>query len=103
MKIVSFSKKKMQAFVAAYVFALANMVSEAQAAGNIKSNINTLIQAGSGLNTGITVGFGIFALFKWIEYFGDFKPESALKNALVPAMLTFLTFQWATVLGWVLG
>lgn len=74
----------------------------AYAAGNMKGNINTIIQNPQ-IAAGITVGFGILALFKWIQYFGDFKPESALQNAIVPAMLTFLTFQWQTVLGWVLG
>jgi len=68
----------------------------------MKGNMNTIIQDPR-IAAGITVGFGILALFRWIQYFGNFKPESALQEAIVPAMLTFLTFQWATVLGWVLA
>ena len=53
------------------------------------------------LQIAITMGFGIFAAYKWFEYFSGFKPESAMINIILPAVLTFLTFQWPQVLTWV--
>ena len=49
----------------------------------------------------VTLGFGLFAFYKWIEYFAGFSLQSALTNIVLPGILTFLTFQWPTVLGWI--
>jgi hypothetical protein len=53
------------------------------------------------LQIAITMGFGIFAAYKWFAYFSSFNPNSALLDVILPAVLTFLTFKWTTVLGWV--
>lgn len=53
------------------------------------------------LQIAITMGFGIFAAYKWFEYFSSFSPDSAMLKIILPAVLTFLTFQWPMVLGWV--
>lgn len=48
----------------------------------------------------VTLGFGLFAFWKWIEYIAGFSPSSALKDMIVPALITFLAFKWTMVLGW---
>ena len=48
----------------------------------------------------LSLGFAVGAVYSWIQYFANFKPESALTNIFVPAILTYLAFQWQTVLSW---
>lgn len=48
----------------------------------------------------ITLGFGLFAFIKWIDYFAGFSTGGALTGLIVPGIATFLTFQWNTVLSW---
>lgn len=48
----------------------------------------------------ITLGFGIFAFIKWIDYAAGFSTGNALTGLIVPAMATFLAFKWTMVLGW---
>jgi hypothetical protein len=55
----------------------------------------------SQFKTGLTFGFAIFAFFKWVHYFSDFSVDKALKDAIVPAVLTVLTFQWQQIASWV--
>lgn len=51
--------------------------------------------------TAVTLGFGLFAFYKWVEYFASFSLGSALQGIILPGILTFLTFQWPTVFNWV--
>jgi hypothetical protein len=83
------------------VVGLLMITPEAQAAQT--SIITTLTGSQSKLIPGITAGFALFAAVKWIEYFANFSTSSALTNAIVPAMLTFLTFQWESILKLLLG
>jgi hypothetical protein len=55
---------------------------------------------GTMFNTAITLGFGLFAFIKWIDYFASFSTGNALTGLIVPGIATFLTFQWDTVLKW---
>lgn len=48
----------------------------------------------------ITFGLGIFAFWKWIEFFSLFNPENAMTSLLSPAVITFLTFRWQDVWSW---
>lgn len=48
----------------------------------------------------ITFGLAILAAWKWFEYFANFSPAGAFLAIVTPAILTFLAFQWQTVLGW---
>ena len=49
----------------------------------------------------VTLGFAIYTAFEWFNYFNNFDTGSAFRNLWKPAVLTFLTFQWYTVLQWV--
>ena len=83
------------------VFAFMAASPEANAATT--SIITTLTSGQSKLIPGITTGFALFAAVKWIEYFAGFSTNSALSAAIVPALLTFLTFQWESILKLLLG
>lgn len=48
----------------------------------------------------ITFGLGIYAAWKWFQYFANFSPGSAFTDIIVPAVLTFLAFKWHEVLTW---
>jgi hypothetical protein len=74
--------------------------SNAAYAATTNQNIKKLL-GDETLSTTITIGFGIFAAFKWFEYFSGFDPGTALIKIILPAVLTFMTFQWQTVLKWV--
>jgi len=63
-------------------------------------NISTLITNQQYFEPMITLAFGLAAAFKWFEYFAGFTASSAIVNAITPGVLTFLTFQWDTVMGW---
>lgn len=69
-------------------------------AASAKSNLATILGTG-GIQETVTLGFAIFTFFKWIEFFSGFNVGSALKDIILPAILTFLTFKWMDVLGWV--
>lgn len=49
----------------------------------------------------MSLGFAFFTLYKWIDFFANFDVSKALVNIVLPAVLTFLTFKWDTVLGWI--
>lgn len=68
----------------------------AQGADNFKA----FTKKGSMFNVAITLGFGLFAFIKWIDYFASFSTGNALSGLIVPGIATFLTFQWNTVLNW---
>lgn len=48
----------------------------------------------------ITIGFAIYAALKWFDYFNGFEPDKALSGIIKPAVLTYLAFNWYTVLAW---
>lgn len=48
----------------------------------------------------IDIGLLLLAGWRWFNYFSDFQPDSAFKNIIVPAVITFLAFQWLDVLRW---
>jgi hypothetical protein len=94
-----------QRYASVYVGLLVFMFDQmamAQSAGSVKSSS----KFGEVLNNpvfkvSITTGFGILAFWKWIEFFSKFETSSALTNAITPAILTFMAFQWTSVLSWV--
>lgn len=55
------------------------------------------------LKRAIDFGLWIAAIVAWINYFASFQPDKALQNAVLPGFLTFLAFQWADILGILLG
>jgi hypothetical protein len=83
-----------------YATAMTMLISsDSFAQGITNTNLKTILNDPN-LQTAVTVGFGIFAAFQWFRYFAEFNPGSALLNIILPAVLTFLTFQWNTVLHW---
>ena len=48
----------------------------------------------------VTFGLGIYAAWKWFQYFANFSPGSAFTDIIVPAIMTFLAFKWTEVLKW---
>jgi hypothetical protein len=66
------------------------------AQGNIGQLLNNPLFKGA-----IDLGLLLLAGFKWFDYFAEFDPKSAFRNVIVPAVLTFLAFQWLDVLRWV--
>lgn len=49
----------------------------------------------------VDFGLLVYAGYKWFMYFAEFDPASAFQKVLVPAVMTFLAFQWLDVLGWI--
>jgi hypothetical protein len=64
-----------------------------------KTNFSSLLSNPLFKNA-IDIGLLIFAGWKWFNYFSDFNPDSAFKSIVVPAVITFLAFQWLDVLRW---
>jgi len=87
-----------QLFQFAAIAAVAFLATNPAIAAEGSPLIGMLTASNSKLIPGITAGFAIFAAVKWIDYFASFSVDSALTKAIVPAMLTFLTFQWQKVL-----
>lgn len=48
----------------------------------------------------VTFGLGVYAGWKWFQYFANFSPGSAFTDIIVPAVMTFLAFKWTDVLKW---
>lgn len=48
----------------------------------------------------VTLGFGIYAFIKWIDYVSGLSTNNALTTIFVPGIMTFLAFKWTTVLSW---
>ena len=77
------------------------MIPEMAFAGNsMQQNIGTLL-ANPMFKGAIDLGLLLLAGFKWFDYFAEFDPKSAFRNVIVPAVLTFLAFQWLDLLRWV--
>ena len=70
----------------------------AMAAGP-STNLKNMLADGNVVKI-ITFGLAILAAWKWFEYFANFTPGGAFLAIVTPAVLTFLAFQWSTVLGW---
>lgn len=49
----------------------------------------------------IDLGLIFLSAFQWFLYWNSWSPENAFKDILTPAVITFLAFNWVTVLGWV--
>lgn len=49
----------------------------------------------------IDLGLLFLAGFQWFLYWNSFNPSNAFKEILVPAVITFIAFNWVAVLGWV--
>lgn len=62
-------------------------------------NLNKILNDGI-FKSIITFGLGIYAAWKWFQYFANFSPGSAFTDIIVPAVLTFLAFKWQEVLKW---
>jgi hypothetical protein len=62
----------------------------AMAAGNVNQ-----ILSNKNFMPIVKFGLGLYAAWKWFEYFSN----SAFKDIIVPALITYLAFQIDTVLG----
>ena len=80
------------------VVALALFMPETALAQDAR-NLKTILQDRQ-FRDAITLGFGIFAFIKWIDYFANFDTGKALMGLIIPAMATFMAFKWTTVLNW---
>ena len=86
--------------LATTAFMLVFMPEEALAQQNTqKTNFASLL-ANPLFKNAIDIGLLIFAGWKWFGYFAGFNPDSAFKDIVVPAVITFLAFQWLDVLRW---
>lgn len=63
-----------------------------------QSNVGTIL-GNSRFKTIIKFGLGMYAAWQWFSYFNNFSPSSAFKDVIVPAIITYLAFEWETVLG----
>jgi hypothetical protein len=84
----------------AYATLLAMVVSTDAFAQINNGNIGTIFR-NQNFQVCVTIGFGLFTFYKWVEYFANFQVSSALREIIIPAILTFLCFQWNKVLQWV--
>lgn len=72
-------------------------VDPAQVAEHI-NNPNSILTEKTKPLIGFT--FGLYATWKWFDYFASFKPDDAFSAIITPAMMTYLAFQYPTVLAW---
>lgn len=89
---------KKQLLQLAAILAVGLLATQPALAAQSTNLIGMLTNGQSKLAPGITAGFALFAAVKWIGYFANFSTSNALSDAIVPALLTFLTFQWDAVL-----
>lgn len=61
-------------------------------------NVNTVLTNNRFMPI-IKFGLGLYAAWKWFEYFSNFSPGSAFRDIIVPAIITYLAFEIQTVLG----
>lgn len=93
------SKEKVYTGLSLFALALAVFSPELAMAGAGNNNLGQIFQEGNFKDI-ITLGFGIFAFIKIVDYFVGLSSETALKGLVIPAILVFLTFKWYDVLGW---
>jgi hypothetical protein len=90
----SMSNLKKRMALATVLSTIATNEAMAKLANN---NLNTILTDKT-FQLAITIGFGLFAFWKWIEYFSSFSTGSALTGIIVPSLLTYLAFQWNTII-----
>lgn len=78
----------------------ASALAEAQSASVGKDKF-TLLLANPIFETTVTITLYMFAAFKWFTWIEGLSTQSALTSAITPAIITFIAFEWKTVLGWV--
>lgn len=94
-----FNNKNYFAFL--IVFAVMLMFPEVALAENTQTgNFENFVTNGV-FKTVIDLGLLFLAAFQWFLYWNGFNPSNAFKDIIVPAVITFIAFNWITVLGWV--
>ena len=85
-----------------FVFlAIQLFLPEVALAGNSQTtNFQEFVTNGV-FKTVIDMGLLFLAAFQWFLYWNGWSPQNAFKDVLVPAVITFLAFNWITVLKWV--
>lgn len=84
-----------------FVFFVALVMPEIVFAGNsAQQNFQEFVTNGVFKNI-IDLGLLFLAAFQWFLYVNGFRPENAFKDIIVPAVITFMAFNWVDVLGWV--
>ena len=78
------------------IFLIPDPVYAAKAKSQLKKIIDSKFFAGA-----IDLGLIIFAAYQWFLYIADFNPGDAFKKIILPALVTFLAFQWKDVLKWI--
>jgi hypothetical protein len=83
------------------IFLVALIVPEMAFAGNAaQGNFQEFVTNGV-FKTVIDLGLLFLAAFQWFLYWNGWNPQNAFKDILGPAVITFIAFNWITVLGWV--
>lgn len=91
--------KEMWVNLSLMIFALAMVIVPEMALAGNQGNLQAILNDRF-VVVAITLGFGLVAAVKWIEYAGSWGTSSALTGLIAPAILTFMAFQWQTVLSW---
>lgn len=97
LKLISFYNQNETPILAAVTYFLI-MTPEIALAGDAQGLFTS-----NALKTGMKAAFLIGAGVKWIDYFASWSPDGAIKNAITPALLTYLGFQYDTVMSWFFG
>ena len=48
----------------------------------------------------VQLAFGLGAGVSWIQYLAGFTPETAIRGAITPILLTYCALKFDTVIGW---
>jgi hypothetical protein len=99
---MSIKQKAIGAYVALALFLVEDevMAAPVQTAGSTRTYLRSML-TDTKFSNAVTIGFAILAFWKWIEFLQAFKADSALRDAITPALLTFLAFSWGDMLTWV--
>jgi hypothetical protein len=62
-------------------------------------NFKNFISKGA-VKSALDFGLLFTAAYKWFSYFINWNPANAFLEVIVPGLMTFLAFNWLTVLGW---
>lgn len=74
------------------------LLPEIALAGNTQTqNFQRFVTEGVFKNV-IDLGLLFLAAFQWFLYWNSFSPEKAFKDIIVPAVITFLAFNWVWML-----
>jgi hypothetical protein len=66
----------------------------------ISAVTSNTIYTNTTVQTCITMGLGILAVLKWLEFFKSFNPSTALTEIIAPALITYAALSWTTLLSW---